>query len=231
MGAATVAVCTAQACDVDSVLPGWPLHRGVSVTSHQTVARKRRRSGRDDLFRVAAELFAENGYHGTGLSDLERETGLGRGSIYHYVSSKDDLLFGITSQYLMGLIATGEELLTRDLEPEERLRMLSREVMRMIVEHLPEMTVCFRDMHEVAEPQRAEVLELHRRYEHVWQATLQRGLEHGRFRTADHLIVKAILGLHHYAYLWVKPAGPMTPEQIADVFAGFMMNGLSANDA
>ena len=201
------------------------------MTTEQTGAKKRRRSGRDDLFRVAAELFAEHGYHGTGLSDLERATGLGRGSIYHYVSSKDDLLFGITSQYLVGLIATGEELLASDLEPEERLRLLSREVMTVIVEHLPEMTVCFRDMHEVAEPQRAEVLELHRRYEEVWEATLQRGLEQGRFRTADHLIVKAILGLHHYAYLWVQPAGPMTPEQIADVFSDFMMNGLETDDA
>jgi AcrR family transcriptional regulator len=198
----------------------------VSVTTNHTGTKKRGRSGREDLFRIAAELFAENGYHGTGMSDLERATGLGRGSIYHYVSSKDDLLFGITSQYLVGLIATGENLLAQDLEPEERLLLLSREVMKVIVEHLPEMTVCFRDMHEVAEPKRAEVLDLHRRYERVWEETLERGLEQGRFRTADHLVVKAILGLHHYAYLWVNPGGPMRPEQIADVFADFVMNGL-----
>jgi AcrR family transcriptional regulator len=204
----------------------------VSVATKQTGAKKQRgRTNRDDLFRIAAELFASQGYHGTGLSDLERATGLGRGSIYHYVSSKDDLLYGITTQYLIRLIAAGEDLLGRDLAPDERLRLMSREVMTVITENLPEMTVCFRDMHEVPDPMRAEVLDLHRRYERVWEETLQKGVESGHFRTSEHLVVKAILGLHHYAYLWVRPDGPKRPEEIADVFVDLVVNGVGVRTA
>ncbi len=188
--------------------------------------RRRRPEGRQELFRKAAELFATNGYHGTGMSDLERATGLGRGSIYHYVASKDDLLYEITTQYLIQLVTAGEALLNEDLQPEERLRMYSREVVRVIVNHRAEMTVCFRDMHEVPEPMRADVLDLHQRYEQVWTQILDDGVRTGTFRTADTLIVKAVLGLHHYAYLWIQPDGRLSPEEIADVFVDFTLSGI-----
>lgn len=192
--------------------------------------RRRRPQGREELFRKAAELFAANGYHGTGMSDLEQATGLGRGSIYHYVSGKSDLLYEITTRYLRRLIATGDDLLGRDLPAEERLRRFSRKVMRIIVDHQPEMTVCFRDMHEVPEPMRAEVLGLHQRYEDIWTRILTQGQDAGVFRTADTVTVKAVLGLHHYAYLWIRADGRLSPEEIADVFVDFTLSGITRTD-
>jgi TetR/AcrR family transcriptional regulator, cholesterol catabolism regulator len=183
-------------------------------------------AGRDALFRAAATLFAERGFHGTGMSDLERATGMGRGNIYHYVSSKDDLLYEITTRYLVELIGAGEKLLGEDLPAEERLRRFSREVVRVVVDHLPEMTVCFRDMHAVPADRRGQVLDLHRRYEAVWSDILQRGVDGGAFRTADRLAVKALLGMHHYAYLWLRPDGSLTPEQVADFFTDMVLDGV-----
>lgn len=183
---------------------------------------------RETLFRGAAELFAANGYHGTGMADLERATGLSRGSIYHYVRGKDDLLFGITTEYLQRLIQSGNDLLAQDLDAAERLRHFSRRVLREIVEHLPEMTVCFRDLHGVSESRRGEVLDMHREYERVWAQMLQRGVDDGTFRpsASGALAVKALLGLHHYAYIWVRPDGPMSSDEIADVFTDLALNGL-----
>ncbi|GAA3762546.1 AcrR family transcriptional regulator [Spinactinospora alkalitolerans] len=192
--------------------------------------RRRRPQGRQELFQKAAELFATNGYHGTAMSDLEHATGLGRGSIYHYVTSKDDLLYEITTQYLVRLITAGEDLLAQELPVEERLRRFSRKVVRVIVNHQPEMTVCFRDMHEVPEPMRAEVLSLHQRYEHIWAQILKRGQDAGLFRTADTVTVKAVLGLHHYAYLWIQSDGRLSPEEIADVFVDFTLSGITRTD-
>jgi AcrR family transcriptional regulator len=187
-------------------------------------------AGRDTLYRTAATLFAENGFHGTGMSDLEHATGMGRGSIYHYVNSKDDLLYEITTRYLIELIDAGEHLLEEKLPAEERLRLFSRQVMRVIVDHLPEMTVCFRDLHAVPADRRGGVLDLHRRYEAVWAAILQRGVDDGDFRTADRLAVKALLGLHHYAYLWLHPGGSMSPEDVADFFTDMVLNGVRTGD-
>lgn len=189
---------------------------------------ERQSSSREALYRGAAELFAANGYHGTGMADLERATGLSRGSIYHYVRGKDDLLFSITTEYLHRLIESGNELLAREVPAEERLRLFSRRVLQEIVEHLPEMTVCFRDLHAVPEPRREEVLDMHRQYEQIWADMLQRGVDDGTLKSAVPvpLIVKALLGLHHYAYIWLRPDGRMSSDEIADNFTDIVLTGL-----
>jgi len=183
-------------------------------------------AGRDTLFRTAASLFAEKGFHGTSMSELERATELGRGSIYHYVSSKDDLLYEITTRYLVTLIDAGERLLTEEISAAERLHQFSRVVIRVISDNLPEMTVCFRDLHAVPADRRDSVLDLHRRYEAVWAAVLQRGVDEGTFRTADRLAVKALLGMYHYAYLWLRPGGSMSSDQVADLFSEIVLTGV-----
>ncbi|MFD9459789.1 enoyl-CoA hydratase-related protein [Streptomyces sp. NPDC060027] len=41
--------------------------------------------------RAAAELFAEHGYHGTGMAQLEPAVGLQRGALYHHIGHKEAL--------------------------------------------------------------------------------------------------------------------------------------------
>jgi AcrR family transcriptional regulator len=185
--------------------------------------------------RVAAELFASRGFHGTGMSELGRAAGLGRGALYHHITSKEELLFDIASRYLRSLVAFGADLVTQDLPPEERLRALSRGVMRTVADHLPELTVCFREAQWVTGERRGELGDLHARYQRVWATVLRMGVDQGAFRCADALTVKALLGMHHYSYLWLRPTGQQTAEDIGDTFTELALNGLrtrvSASDA
>lgn len=181
---------------------------------------------RERLLRVAAELFAANGYHATGMKELEKATGLGRSSLYYQFSSKEEMLFEIVTRYLRELIDYGNDLMSRDMDAEERLRQLSRGVMRTIARDLPELTVCFREVHAIGESRRGELMDLHRRYEQVWTDVLEVGVRDGVFRTSNAVAVKALLGMHHYSYLWFRPDGPRSPEEVADAFVDLFLNGL-----
>src|ERR1700724_3117886 len=48
---------------------------------------------REDILRIATELFAARGYHGTRMDDLADAVGLNKATLYHYYSSKSLLLF------------------------------------------------------------------------------------------------------------------------------------------
>lgn len=53
----------------------------------------RRSDGRDRMIRAALELFRRRGYHATAFSDVVRESGAPRGSIYfHFPGGKEELL-------------------------------------------------------------------------------------------------------------------------------------------
>ncbi len=62
-------------------------------------AKRRARTKGDErhdlIYETAARLFHENGYEATSLQDLATAVGLQKGSLYHYIDSKEDLLFGI----------------------------------------------------------------------------------------------------------------------------------------
>lgn len=183
---------------------------------------------KERIFKVAAELFATRGFHATGMADLEKATGLGRGALYYHISSKEELLFEITSRYLRELLSAGEALLATPMSAEARFRCYSGVVMTAIVDHLAELTVCFREVHSVVGERQIELLELHRQYERIWTDILKIGVAEGVFHTADSLAVKAILGMHHYSYLWIRPGGRRSPEQIANFFCELTLPGLKA---
>jgi TetR/AcrR family transcriptional regulator, transcriptional repressor for nem operon len=50
---------------------------------------------RERLLQTAFQLFHEQGYHATGVATILREAGVNAGSMYHYFSSKDDLLLKV----------------------------------------------------------------------------------------------------------------------------------------
>ena len=54
---------------------------------------------RDELLRVALRLFAERGFDGTTIADIAMATGTAHGLVYHYYSSKNELLLAVLERF------------------------------------------------------------------------------------------------------------------------------------
>ena len=50
---------------------------------------------RQAIIDTSAPLFARNGYHATGITELCDANDLGKGALYHYIGSKEELLAAI----------------------------------------------------------------------------------------------------------------------------------------
>jgi len=61
----------------------------VTQIKNKKLVHERRRQ----IVDAAVKLFIENGYHKTTTRELAKETGLSIGSLYEYISTKDDILF------------------------------------------------------------------------------------------------------------------------------------------
>jgi TetR/AcrR family transcriptional regulator, fatty acid metabolism regulator protein len=55
-------------------------------------SRNRAESRRDELLAAAVRVFARKGYHTCRVSDIADEAGASHGLVYHYFSSKDEVL-------------------------------------------------------------------------------------------------------------------------------------------
>jgi AcrR family transcriptional regulator len=187
---------------------------------------------KQEIARIAARLFAAQGFHGTGINELAQEVGLGKGALYYHIKSKEDLLYEISTAHVFQMIEIGEELGEReDLTPTEKLRQLSKSLMITIGENRAELTVFFREVQSLTDERGEAVRELRDRFEQIWARVIEDGVAKGEFRSLDRVAIKGLLGLHNYSYIWLDPDGRCTPEEVSEVFMDLILNGLAAPKA
>ncbi|OKO76966.1 TetR family transcriptional regulator [Bradyrhizobium sp. NAS80.1] len=73
----------------------------------------------------AARLFAENGYGGASTTMIAEACGVSKALMYHYYSSKDDVLFDILDHHLKHLVDIAEAASQSPGSAEERLFAIS----------------------------------------------------------------------------------------------------------
>ena len=77
---------------------------------------------RNEILDAAAQIFSQKGYHGTSMQDIALAVNLQKASLYHHVSSKQEILFDLLNRGLDILISRVEEAIDDPGPPDELLR-------------------------------------------------------------------------------------------------------------
>jgi AcrR family transcriptional regulator len=178
---------------------------------------------------ISADLFAQKGYNGVGISEIGEAVGLARGALYYHINSKEELLYGIVVQYIDELVVAGERIAAEMPDPVARIRLLSRYLMQTIGAHINEMTVCFREVNSLTGERHAVVSTQHSRYQAIWGKAIEDGVKLGVFRPLPPVALKGLLGMYFYSFLWLNPRGRQAPEEIGEVFCELVFRGITAN--
>jgi AcrR family transcriptional regulator len=138
------------------------------------------------ITQAALQVFARKGYHQASIREIARAAQLSLAGLYHYVGSKDELLFLVVDEALEALLGKLEAALAEALTPEARLRALIRTHLEVAFNHGAALKVVNRDVEVLAGSHRAVATEKR-------QAYLLRGLEILRAldaggRTGDELL-------------------------------------------
>ena len=182
---------------------------------------------RERILKIAAQLFALHGYHGVGMSDLQKAVGLGRGALYHHIRSKEDLLYEILREYIQELGVTAESIRDAEVDPVRRVALLGRHLVHKIASNQAELTVCFKELHSLTADRHREVLGYHARYERIWRECMEEGALKGQFRPYNYVVFKGILGMYFYSYLWMQPSLPQAADDISVHFVELTLRMLA----
>jgi AcrR family transcriptional regulator len=178
---------------------------------------------RERIQEVAAKLFSDRGYRGVGVAELGDAVGLGRGALYYHIGSKEELLFNIIVKYIEALVLNGRDYRHSEPDPRVRVRKLSRYLMRVIAQNMPEMTLCFRESDALTGQRHVIVANLHQQYQDIWGQTFKDGEDKGFFRPISPVALKGILGMYFHSFLWFNPNGEKTYEDVADIFSDMVL--------
>jgi AcrR family transcriptional regulator len=183
-------------------------------------------STRERIVRSAAELFAKQGYHATGISELLAAAELSRGAFYYHIDGKETLLFEISRTQVEQMNAVAAVIAASEAPARERMRLLAQSLIRNISDHHAEWVVFFREFDALEGERREEILAAREQYEQYWLRVLRDGAASREFVKLSRLQVKGILGMLNYTYLWIDPNGRLKPEQIADTFVDLLLEGI-----
>lgn len=209
--------------DVDVADPVPPARRGPA---------SRREQRQKEIVDVAAHLFARQGYSATGIAELCQAVGLGKGSLYYYIQSKEHLLSKIHDRVMEEVLQSARDIENLQASAAESLRMLGIELIKIITHYPDHVWVFLHEWRALTGQEAVAFREKRRLYEGTVEGILRRGVEQGEFEITDmRLAVHAWLGMHNYTYQWYKQPGRLNAFQIANQYYEIFVRGICAKPA
>jgi AcrR family transcriptional regulator len=196
---------------------------------------KRKNSGRKNSHRfesildAAAKIFREKGYHHANISDIAAETGLLKGSLYHYIANKEELLYEIIMSALKLEIAALNEILTKSNErPDVVLEKAIIAHMTPIDLNHDRVAVFINEISNLSPRLRKEVSKEVEKYEKLWLRILQQGKKDQIFRKGidPKIILLSIYGMCNWTNRWFNKAGKYSAHQLGEIYAATILEGI-----
>jgi AcrR family transcriptional regulator len=183
---------------------------------------------RQAIVDTSARVFARHGYHATGINELCAANELGKGALYHYIGSKEELLAAIHDRVMDEVMASANRVVEAGGSPPAQLTMLGDELLDVIARY-PDHVWVFLHEFPALTGERAKQFRLRRReFERRVEGILQAGIDSGEFRDVEpRLTALAWLGMHNYTYLWMKPEGALSAHDVAKRFSDIFLSGIT----
>ncbi|TCK25558.1 TetR/AcrR family transcriptional regulator [Pseudonocardia endophytica] len=178
----------------------------------------------DDVVRAAGKVFRRNGFAGSSLEQVAEEVGMWKGSLYNYISSKDDLLTAVIAIPAERLTAEAREIATGPGDPAERLREIVRCHVDVLVDNYDFVAVYLQEVagRDIGAQWRA----YDREYAALVEQVVREGIASGAVPSGrdPRLTTMTLLGALNWLTRWWDPAGDVGPDvvtaQIADIVLG-----------
>ena len=183
---------------------------------------------RDDILDAAAQVFRQKGFHGSSMADIAEAVKLQKASLYHHVSSKQEILLALLDRALEMLFEQIDVIANQPLPADEKLRQMVQVYLRLLAEN-GDLSAVLLFEHRSLEPnQHVRHIPNRDRFEALWREALDDGVRMGLFVCPDTAIaVRALMGILNWTLTWYHADGPLTIEQIADQYTNLFLNGLT----
>ncbi len=166
------------------------------------------------LVERAAALFAKKGFDGASLADLARACKVSKALLYHYFPSKEAILFEVMESHIHALVDAARRVKASRAAPAEKLRTLTRVLMRLYAGASARHKVLLNDLDRLPEKQRARIVSEQREL----IATVAALLAAIRPDLAPKMRIPATMlyfGMINWTHTWFDPKGPVSPDTIA----------------
>ena len=183
---------------------------------------------REELVKIAGELFARQGYRATTVRDIADKADILSGSLFHHFDSKDGILDEIVSPFFDELVERSLAVESEGLSPRETVEGLVTVYITMMKKSPNSARIIYNDWNYIV-TSRPYLERGFAEIDRLWSDLMRSAVDSGLFRSdLDYRIVYRMLrGSLTDVINWYDPKGSMTIPEIADQFATVLFDGVS----
>jgi AcrR family transcriptional regulator len=204
------------------------IHRVPRTATATTVSEPTAASAvRPDIIRAATRVFSERGYHAASMTEIAEAVGMRKPSLYHHVRKKEDLLFAIHEQLIDELIESTMSVFSTSMSPSEKLAGVLRVTMSFVARHRDGVTVFLQERRAVSGERWSELVVKRDFYEQMVSRIIAEGIgAEGFIEVPPAIAARAVLAMANWGYTWFDPDGPLSADEVSEIFATIALKGL-----
>jgi AcrR family transcriptional regulator len=178
------------------------------------------------IAKAGAELFSKKGFAETSMEDISAAAKLSKGGIYHYFSSKTDLLFFILDSFIDIVLNNLEEELDAIDDGLAKVRRLIYRHVELYPKHMAEARTLFFEAKNLPPRFFKAIVQKERNYYRIASKVLSDNF--GSFVEKDRVstITYIILSMCNSIYAWYNPKGTIKPEDLSDIIFKMLTEGV-----
>jgi AcrR family transcriptional regulator len=178
------------------------------------------------LLARSVTVFNERGFDGTSMEDLSQGLGISKAAIYHHVRGKDALLGLALDHALVGLEAAAEEVRALDGPAVDRLEVLVRRSVEVLVDRLPYVTLLLRVRGNSTVERRA--LARRRQLDQLVADLVKEAVSEGDLQPDidPALTARLLFGMVNSLTEWLKPKGKHNVDELVHAVSVVAFVGL-----
>ena len=180
-----------------------------------------------DIYVKAAEIFHEQGFDATSMSNIAAAVDLTKAGLYYYIESKEDLLFAIMNYAMERLETMVIEPSRLIADPEERLKSIITRHGRQLTEGNKAITILTDEIEGLKPKHRKQILDRKRVYFDFVRDTLEALRSEGKLQDINTTVATfSLFGTLLWLPRWFRPGGRLTSEQVIQEIVNIAAGGL-----
>jgi AcrR family transcriptional regulator len=179
------------------------------------------------ILQTATRLFAAMGFEKTSVRKIAEEVGLSVPGMFHYVSSKEEML----NEIMIGFMDEGYkrlmEIYNSTMGPVEKLEAVCKFYVEYYAGHKDQLTILVTEGKSLSPKHRRNFVDKQRVYVEALKRLFSDLAKEGLLKSIDHSVISFIFfGMVNYTYTWYNPRGTMGPDALGDIFSEVFLRGV-----
>jgi len=182
----------------------------------------------DEILKASAKIFNEKGYQATSMREIADSLNLTIGTLYHYLTSKEEILFEICDRVADHFLEDlQKKLLQRKVSGEDEIRIIVASFLRHIIFYKDWVSVFTKEHRYLSEEKVAIIFRKRDEAQRIIEEVIKEKIDKGEMiNTNSRIITLSLMGMCSWVPFWHKFEELTDVDEVIDNFVHIFTAGV-----